>query len=397
MRMFKLFVILLLSFASQHLFAQNSPIVKQYIETYKDIAIAEMQRTGVPASITLAQGIHETEAGQSDLVRASNNHFGIKCKGNWTGETVFHDDDARGECFRKYNDPADSYRDHSDFLRTRPNYAFLFQLDPTDYEGWARGLKKAGYATNPKYASILIKLINDYHLQDYTLIALNKKTGTEDVILAKNTVKANDYTEPVNIVVTKVRPDYPQGIFRINETSVVFVPKGTAFLKIANDYNISLPRLFEFNDMSETDIANDDQLVFLQRKRKTGANEFHIVQQGESLYDVAQNEGIRMESLLAFNFLKQGMNPMEGERLYLKSNAPGMPRVSTGRSENAITSLPISTFSDNDFIVHTVQPHETIYAISKKYSVAIDDVMKWNELQSIDLRSGQQLRIRKKA
>ena len=397
MRMFKLYVILLLSFASQHLFAQNSPIVKQYIETYKNIAIAEMQRTGVPASITLAQGIHETEAGQSDLVRASNNHFGIKCKGNWTGETVFHDDDARGECFRKYNDPADSYRDHSDFLRTRPNYAFLFQIDPTDYEAWARGLKKAGYATNPKYASILIKLINDYHLQDYTLIAMNKKSATDDMILAKNTVKANDYEEPINTVVAKVRPDYPQGIFRINETSVLFVQKGTAFLKIANDYNISLPRLFEFNDMSATDIANDDQLVFLQRKRKIGANEFHIVQQGESLYDVAQNEGIRMESLLAFNFLKQGMMPMTGERLYLKSNAPGMPQLSNSRSENAITSIPISSFSDNDFFVHTVRPHETIYAISKKYSVAIDDVMKWNELQSIDLRSGQQLRIRKKA
>jgi Muramidase (flagellum-specific) len=399
MRMLKLYVILLLSFASHHLFAQNSPIVKQYIETYKDIAIAEMQRTGVPASITLAQGIHETEAGQSDLVRASNNHFGIKCKGNWTGETVFHDDDARGECFRKYNDPADSYRDHSDFLRTRPNYSFLFQLDPTDYEGWARGLKKAGYATNPKYASILIKLINDYHLQDYTLIAMNKKPATDDIILAKNSVKANDYQEPapINTVVSRVRPDYPQGIFRINETTVVFVPKGTAFLKIANDYNISLSRLFDFNDMSATDIANDDQLVFLQRKRKIGANEFHVVQQDETLYDVSQNEGIRMESLLAFNFLKQGMNPMVGERLYLKSNAPEMPRLANGRSENAITSIPISSFSDNDFIVHTVQPHETIYAISKKYSVAIDDVMKWNELQSIDLRSGQQLRIRKKA
>ena len=352
MRMLKLYVILLLSTISYPLLAQNSPIVKQYIETYKDIAIAEMQRTGVPASITLAQGIHETEAGQSDLVRASNNHFGIKCKGNWTGETVFHDDDARGECFRKYNDPADSYRDHSDFLRTRPNYASLFQLDPTDYEGWARGLKKAGYATDPKYASILIRLINDYHLQDYTLIAMNKKPVTNDMILAKNTVQANDYVEPapLNIVVTKVRPDYPQGIFRINETSVVFVSKGTAFLKIANDYNISLSRLFDFNDMSATDIANDDQLVFLQRKRKIGANDFHIVQQGETVYDVAQNEGIRMESILAFNFLKQGMVPMAGERLYLKSNAPGMPHLSNGRSENAITTIPVSTFTDNDFI-----------------------------------------------
>src|SRR5438270_3986924 len=145
MRKLKLFVILLLSVAGNHLFAQNSEIVRKYIDSYKDIAIAEMQRTGVPASITLAQGILETEAGTSDLVRASNNHFGIKCKGDWTGETVFHDDDAKGECFRKYNDPADSYKDHSDFLRTRPNYTSLFQLDPTYYEAWARCLKRADY------------------------------------------------------------------------------------------------------------------------------------------------------------------------------------------------------------------------------------------------------------
>ncbi|MBD0333844.1 MAG: glucosaminidase domain-containing protein, partial [Chitinophagaceae bacterium] len=127
--------------------AQSSEAIKEYIAKFKDAAIAEMIRTGVPASITLAQGIHETEAGRSDLVLKSNNHFGIKCKENWTGESVFHDDDARGECFRKYEDPLDSYRDHSDFLKNRSHYAFLFELDPTDYEAWAYGLKKAGYAT----------------------------------------------------------------------------------------------------------------------------------------------------------------------------------------------------------------------------------------------------------
>ncbi|MFT4024513.1 MAG: glucosaminidase domain-containing protein [Flavihumibacter sp.] len=128
--------------------AQPAAVINDYINTYRHLAIEEMKRTGVPASITLAQGIHETEAGRSELVRKSNNHFGIKCKSTWVGEKVYHDDDAEGECFRSYNDPAVSYRDHSDFLRAGARYASLFKLDPTDYKGWAHGLKKAGYATN---------------------------------------------------------------------------------------------------------------------------------------------------------------------------------------------------------------------------------------------------------
>jgi flagellum-specific peptidoglycan hydrolase FlgJ len=159
--------------------AQHASIhVKDYIAKFRDIAIEEMKRTGVPASITLAQGIHESDAGRSNLVMRSNNHFGIKCKSDWKGESVSHDDDARGECFRKYDSPFQSYIDHSDFLKTRSHYAFLFNLDPTDYEAWAHGLKKAGYATNPKYPQILIKLIRDYNLQDYTLVALGHKEPT---------------------------------------------------------------------------------------------------------------------------------------------------------------------------------------------------------------------------
>ncbi len=152
-----------------------------YINTYKLLAIAEMQRSGVPASIILAQGIHETSAGTSDLVIASNNHFGIKCKASWTGQVVYHDDDARGECFRSYATAADSYRDHSDYLSQSPRYAFLFKLNPEDYESWAYGLKKAGYATNVKYSQILIKLIRDYDLQKYSLIALGKLPPEEPV------------------------------------------------------------------------------------------------------------------------------------------------------------------------------------------------------------------------
>src|SRR3954453_674339 len=174
-------------------YSQSTSNVQNYIDTYKELAISEEIRTGVPASITLAQGILETEAGQSDLVKASNNHFGIKCKSEWTGATVYHDDDAKGECFRSYNSAEESYRDHSDFLRTRPNYEFLFQLDPTDYEGWAKGLKKAGYATSNVYGQMLIKLIITNHLQDYTLLAIQRQqNGNTQPQLAANTTTDNN-------------------------------------------------------------------------------------------------------------------------------------------------------------------------------------------------------------
>ncbi len=148
---------------------------KEYIDKYKALAIAEMKRSGVPAAITLAQGVVETESGNSDLVRRSNNHFGIKCKENWTGETVSHDDDAKGECFRKYPTAADSYKDHSDFLKYRPYYTSLFDLDPTDYKGWAKGLTKAGYATNKDYGRMLIKIIEEHNLNEITKSVIEEK------------------------------------------------------------------------------------------------------------------------------------------------------------------------------------------------------------------------------
>ena len=146
----------------------------EYIEQYKEMAIREMKRMGIPASITLAQGILETESGNSVLVKKSNNHFGIKCKNSWTAGGVSHDDDAIGECFRQYKSAEDSYRDHSNFLRGNQRYAFLFKLAADDYRGWAHGLKKAGYATNPRYPDILIKNIEQYNLNQYTLAGINE-------------------------------------------------------------------------------------------------------------------------------------------------------------------------------------------------------------------------------
>ena len=156
------FVALLLPGVSNAQTAQE-----KYISTYADLAVQEMYRSGVPASITLAQGMLESGNGRSELAQKSNNHFGIKCHNNWSGERVYHDDDAKGECFRKYSHPYQSYRDHSDFLRYRDRYKFLFDLKTTDYKGWAYGLKQAGYATDPNYATKLIKIIEDYKLYQY--------------------------------------------------------------------------------------------------------------------------------------------------------------------------------------------------------------------------------------
>ena len=393
-------LLFLAAVCSKNAFAQTRAQIVAYIDKYKEIAMAEMARTGVPASITLAQGIHETGAGTSDLVLKSNNHFGIKCKTEWDGDKVFHDDDAKGECFRKYDDPLLSYKDHSDFLRNRPYYASLFKLDPTDYESWAYGLKKAGYATNPKYPQILIKLIQDYRLQDYTLIVLGKKApdanapawaksqsdAGEEVTVAKNTEVA--------------KPVYPTGVFTINDTKVIFITKGTSYLKVAEEQDISLARLLEFNDLHDGDVAREDGLVFLQRKRKSGANETHTVAAGETLYQIAQAEGIRLESLLQYNFLTATAQVQAGEKLYLKGKAPAMPKLVTERTTmTTVTSEESYTakaeVKEPQVIVHLVQPKETMYGIAKRYEVGVEEVKKWNGMDTTDLKIGQQIRINK--
>ena len=389
--------------------AQKADEIVAYINTYRDIAIAEMQRTGVPAAIKLAQGIHETQAGTSELVRKSNNHFGIKCKNTWTGDKVYHDDDARGECFRSYTQPEQSYKDHSDFLKGSPRYASLFQLDPTDYKGWATGLRKAGYATNYRYAQILVKLIEDYNLEQYTLIAMGKlppvnealvsndaTSNTSSVVIqALNPTVTGDAVskEILEPKITPPRPDYPTGEFSINNARVVFVKEGTALLAVAEDYHISFARLLDFNDLFDGDVVKTDQLIFLQRKRKTGATEFHIVQPGETLYYICQAEGIRMESLLANNHLTDKMQPAPGEKLYLQGAAPARPLLAEEK-RTIMKEAVIETASKTaNSTTHIVQTKETLYSISKKYGVSMEQLKSWNRLDTLDVKIGQQLLI----
>ena len=390
-------------------YSQNSdnvprPVVIDYIDTYKAIAISEMKRTGVPASITLAQGIHETEAGTSELVRKSNNHFGIKCKEYWAGDKVYHDDDAKGECFRSYTRAFDSYMDHSDFLKNSARYGFLFQLDPTDFEGWANGLRKAGYATNPKYASILIKIINNYHLQDYTLIAMGKMKPEEEWLASVKSDNSPIITIPAPLETPVVKipepvNNYPEGEFKINDTRVVYAKAGTSLLSIADKYDVAFKRLIDFNELKKEDDNSlpSGQLIFLQRKRKTGANEFHLVTEGESLYDICQVEAIRLESLLEYNHLANGMQPAIGERLYLKASAPARPILISATRVMPATSMPGSAtaMQADPFFTHVVQTKETLYAISKKYNVPVDKLKEWNKLANYDLKKGQELIIYK--
>jgi hypothetical protein len=349
----------LLVAGTSRLQAQMSANGVIYVNTYKVIAMAEMQRSGIPAAIILAQGIHESEAGTSELVKQSNNHFGIKCKDDWKGQVVYHDDDSRQECFRSYATAADSYKDHSEFLRRSNRYAFLFNLAPTDYEGWAYGLRKAGYATNIRYSQILIKLIKDYNLQQYSLIAMGKMKASDEVVLMMPGVA------PVTAIAAERTPDsagdigtthggsggtgvgavgaagagangavaaqpevaYPEGEFQINRTKVIYAPAGVSLLSIATKYDLSLPRLLEFNDMKEEDVLVKGQLIFLQRKRRAGSIEFHVVRERESLYEISQSEGVRFQDMLEMNQLRPDSWPAAGEKIYLRGTAPSRPRL----------------------------------------------------------------------
>ena len=321
-----------------------------YVEKYKEIAISEMQRTGVPAAITLAQGILESKYGESDLSKESNNHFGIKCKLDWNGEKVYHDDDLRQECFRKYNTVEASYKDHSDFLKSRPHYSSLFSLNPTDFQAWAYGLKKAGYATERDYPEMLIKVINDYNLNQYTVIALNKapnsvdssltKTAIEKITIATTIVEdEKDELETVTKTTDKkvTVENYPKGLFSINGCNVIYASEGTSMLALAQQNNITLAKILEINDLDEVQILDKNQLIFLERKQKKGTTDFHIAVANESLHDIAQKEGIRMDMLVEYNSTHKKLNPLLGEKVYLRTKALVPPKM----------SLAIATSSTN--------------------------------------------------
>ena len=351
--------------------------IEEYIEQYKEVAISEMKRSGVPASITLAQGILESESGNGELVKKSNNHFGIKCKNTWAGDSVNHDDDAEGECFRAYENAADSYRDHSDFLRGNKRYESLFSLDITDYKGWAKGLKKAGYATNPRYPELLMKYIEQYNLQQYTLAAMEKLPELNATVNEKD--KSVVEEQAANHAVSAISDDELGKILIINNSKCEVIKKGTSLLAIATKHNISLNRLMEFNDLTEEGILDRNQYIFLQKKNKAGDKEVYISKSGETVYDIAQKNGIQLRFLREYNNLGTEIAVPSNTSLYLK---PGLRPMGVSNTSSKAK-------------VHLVEPKEGLYSIARKYNVTVQQLREWNNLDSDNLKIGQEIIVSK--
>lgn len=266
-------ILLLVLFSVKSIAQVRADAINEYIQTYQAIAIEEMKRSGVPASITLAQGILETDAGKSDLVLSSNNHFGIKCKSIWKGEKVYHDDDSKGECFRKYPKAEDSYMDHSDYLRSGTRYASLFKLDAENYKGWAKGLKAAGYATNPRYADILINYIEKYNLNQYTLIAMGK-------------------LEPISA---------DSAIVAVaNGSEIETQSQGTQFLE-----NIALSTGIETNPTVKYVSVNHQKTVKNETQQKAIKKIKHIVKRNDTLSAITKKYGVSKYLVAEWNNLKR--------------------------------------------------------------------------------------------
>jgi uncharacterized FlgJ-related protein len=279
---------------------------QQYINTYKNGAIDEMKKYGIPASITLAQGLLESGNGNSTLATKANNHFGIKCHSSWKGKKVYRDDDRKNECFRKYKSALESYRDHSIFLSTQPRYASLFQLKLTDYKGWAKGLKKAGYATNPKYPGLLISLIERYDLQKYD-------TGK------KHKPRKDKPRAPI---ASNNSSSVKRKVLRVGVVKYIIVKKGDGLNKIAKETDKDLWQLLKYNDIDKSAVLKIGQRIYLQPKKNKGKNKTYVVKTGDSMHSISQSQCIKLKKLYKRNNMKKSDKLKAGEKLYLRGYKP---------------------------------------------------------------------------
>ena len=293
--------------------AAISPAYEQYIQKYAGTAVSEMKRTGVPASITLAQGLLESAAGQSTLASKYNNHFGIKCHSDWKGKKTYKDDDKANECFRVYPNAAASFKDHSDFLRYQDRYKSLFDLDPTDYKSWAKGLKKAGYATDPGYAEKLIKIIEDYGLYRYD--------GNADELPEPPL----ELEKPVEVSRTAANEIYrfplSREIYAINGVPCIYTVEGDTYATIASKYGLFKRELLRFNDLKSDADPEPGTIVFLARKKQRaarGVDKYIAGSDEESLWQISQRFGVRLSALTRLNGLSGDAVPLEGDTIYLR-------------------------------------------------------------------------------
>ena len=277
---------------------RRNALYNEYIKKYSDLAVEQMKQYKIPASITLAQGLLESGAGRSELARKSNNHFGIKCGSRWRGRSVRHNDDAPNECFRAYKHARDSYKDHSVFLTSGARYAFLFDLDITDYKGWARGLKKAGYATDPSYANRLITIIEDYDLYKYDRkgIYSKRKLRREPWLLN------------------------PHPVYLSNGIAYVVARSGDTFKTLGKEFGISWRRLARYNELQKDYTLVPGDIVYLKSKKEKAAEKYtvHIVRDGDSMHSISQLYGIRLKYLYKMNRKKDDYIPEIGDRLRVR-------------------------------------------------------------------------------
>ncbi len=294
---------------------------KQYIEKYKDIAIREMMKYGIPASIILSQGILESADGNSKLARKANNHFGIKCHKDWEGKTYYMRDDKRHECFRRYKNSEESYEDHSLFLSQRKRYAFLFNYDINDYKSWAYGLRKSGYSTNHHYAEMLIKIIENNDLYELdkqytkTQFALNKSSKTNRQKIKYILPDEEDFS-PISI------GENNRKIFKNNGIKYIIAREGDTFDKIAEDFDIPSRKVCRYNDLKKSPHIMKGQIIYLHAKRRKAKVEFHIVKPNETMYYISQLYGIKLKQLYKKNKMARGSEPYIGQKLWLRKVKP---------------------------------------------------------------------------
>lgn len=358
---------------SVHLLVAQGFSRVQYINTYKDIAIRQMNAYGIPASIILAQACLESGNGNSRLAVKGNNHFGIKCHNTWKGKRIYHNDDMRGECFRRYSNAEDSFKDHSEFLKNSRRYQSLFDLKKTDYKAWAHGLKAAGYATNPKYAQMLIEIIekNDLHKYDtpwaYQEVKYSDKQAEKERKKAlrqerkaerqrkkeeKRAARASGNSGgvaavPVPVVVgagiagtavNSVAGILPDGagepaplqssnlyrysmdrqIYQENGAPYIITTEGDAYAAIAREYNLFLGELLSFNDLEKETLLKSGTMVYIGKKKKSCTERTYTVADGETMYIISQKKGIRLKSLYDLNQMKYGSEPESGKILNLR-------------------------------------------------------------------------------
>jgi len=317
-------------------FAGGEKLSRQnYIDQWKDEAMFQMVTHGIPASITLAQGILESGNGNSELAAKSNNHFGIKCHSDWTGKKSYHDDDKKGECFRVYETAHQSFEDHSTFL-LRKRYESLFKLKATDYKGWARGLKRCGYATNPKYANLLIRLVEENDLARFDKQALKMKKSGE--IPARNidskkrkkkNKKRKSKDTPVNDNPIEINTDNDVMIAKAgirthsikmstNRIKFCIAKEGDTFSSLSKELLLMPWQLPKYNELPPNAQLEEGQIIYLQPKRKKGNAHDHIMEDGDTLWSVSHTYGIKMKHLLKLNGIDGSASPPPGTKLRLR-------------------------------------------------------------------------------